>query len=199
MRIIAGESRGTRLESLPGKDTRPTLERVKEGMFSAVQFWLPGAKVLDLYAGSGQLGLEALSRGAGFCVFVEASKPAARLIHRNAEATGLAERCRVVQSTVEAYLLRPMDKFDLILMDPPYHGGLWPKILPKLAPLCNGGALLLCESEAGLEMPEKSAGFTLQKQYRYGTVQISRYQYEEHAFSEESGRGDEEEAGRVSL
>ena len=96
MRVIAGTARGKNLAALPGEDvTRPTINRVKEAMFSSVQFLLPGARVLDLFAGSGQLGIEALSRGAKFAVFVDASREAQEVIRANLQSTGLAQKSRV--------------------------------------------------------------------------------------------------------
>ena len=96
MRVIAGEARGRSLEALPGTDvTRPTLSQVKEAMFSIVQFDLPGARVLDLYAGSGQLGIEALSRGAARCVFLDENREAVNIIMRNCKACGVFDRSRV--------------------------------------------------------------------------------------------------------
>ena len=90
MRVIAGDARGRRLEALPGTDvTRPTLSQVKEAMFSIVQFDLPGARVLDLYAGSGQLGIEALSRGAARCVFLDENREAVNIVMRNCKACGV--------------------------------------------------------------------------------------------------------------
>ena len=96
MRVIAGEARGRRLEALPGTDiTRPTLDQVKEAMFSIVQFDLPGARVLDLYAGSGQLGIEALSRGAARCVFLDENREAVNIVMKNCKSCGVFDRSRV--------------------------------------------------------------------------------------------------------
>ena len=95
MRIITGSARGIRLETLPGEDTRPTSDRVKEALFSMIQFEIDGRRVLDLFAGSGQLGLEALSRGAGYCVFIDAARAACEIIAANAKKTKLYDRCRI--------------------------------------------------------------------------------------------------------
>ena len=96
MRVIAGDARGRRLEALPGTDiTRPTLDQVKEAMFSIVQFDLPGARVLDLYAGSGQLGIEALSRGAARCVFLDENREAVNIVMKNCKTCGVFDRSRV--------------------------------------------------------------------------------------------------------
>lgn len=176
MRIIAGDSRGVRLASLPGEATRPTLERVKEAMFSTIQFILPGAKVLDLYAGSGQMGLEALSRGAASCVFVDNAKEAAEIILKNARAAGLQQKARVVRQNAGAFLASGGEGFDIMLLDPPYGKNVLPQILPMAAQRCNAGAVVLCEGEAGAEMPRQAGTLCLKKQYRYGTVSVGRYE-----------------------
>ena len=178
MRIIAGSARGKRLKTLPGDDTRPTMERVKEGMFSSVQNWLPGAQVLDLFAGSGQLGLEALSRGAARCIFVENQRDAFQVAQENLTSSGLAGGT-VVQSDALAFVTRCRDKFDLVLLDPPYAGGKYSALLEKVAGICLPQAVVLCETGRQEEMPQEAGGLHLVKQYRYGTVVVSRYRMEE--------------------
>jgi 16S rRNA (guanine(966)-N(2))-methyltransferase RsmD len=175
MRIIAGSARGRRLQTLPGQNTRPTLERVKEGMFSAVQNWLPGAAVLDLFAGSGQLGLEALSRGAARCVFVENTARAAGVAEANIRALGFGDKARLVRSDAEAFLARREETFDLVLIDPPFEGGYYPRIIEAAAAVCAPGALVLCEAARDTVLPETIVGLILEKRYRYGTVAVSRY------------------------
>jgi 16S rRNA (guanine966-N2)-methyltransferase len=122
MRIVAGAARGRRLTAPKGTDVRPTTDRVKEALFSALQPLLPGARVLDLFAGSGQLGLEALSRGAASVTLVERSRPALDTLRRNIEVVGLAGT-HVVGRDVAAALREPLpgEPFDLVLLDPPYH------------------------------------------------------------------------------
>ena len=150
MRVIAGEARGRRLEALPGTDvTRPTLDQVKEAMFSIVQFDLPGARVLDLDAGSGQLGIEALARGAA--------------------------RCRVNIGEAARYLSACHEQFDLVLLDPPFHGGTLEKILPGVEKRVAPGGIVLCESETGLVLPAEVGSLTLKKQYKYGKVLLWKY------------------------
>ena len=118
MRVIAGEARGRRLEALPGTDvTRPTLSQVKEAMFSIVQFDLPGARVLDLYAGSGQLGIEALSRGAARCVFLDENREAVSIVMRNCKACGVFDRSRVNIGEAARFLSACREQFDLVLLD----------------------------------------------------------------------------------
>ncbi len=122
MRIITGRARGIKLETLEGDMTRPTAERVKEAVFSHLQFEIEGRRVLDLFAGSGQMGLEAVSRGAAHAVLVDQSKEAVAVIRRNLEKTRLGENCTVVCSDFSAYLRahRGKDPFDIVFIDPPY-------------------------------------------------------------------------------
>ena len=177
MRVIAGSARGVRLSALPGREvTRPTVDRVKEGMFSAVQFLLPGAQVLDLFAGSGQLGIEALSRGAQHCVFVDESKAAVRVIRQNLQAAQLLARAQVVNGPAQGFLCSCAQQFDLILLDPPYRQGTVAALLPQLARVLAPGGAVLCETEQGALLPQQPEGLVLKKEYRYGTVRVTKYE-----------------------
>lgn len=131
MRVIAGDARGRRLEALPGTDiTRPTLDQVKEAMFSIVQFDLPGARVLDLYAGSGQLGIEALSRGAARCVFLDENREAVNIVMKNCKACGVFDRSRVNIGEAARYLSACREQFDLVLLDPRSTVVRWKRSFP---------------------------------------------------------------------
>ena len=175
MRVISGTARGTRLATLPGDDvTRPTVDRVKEGMFSAVQFLLEGARVLDLFSGSGQLVIEALSRGAAYCVFVETDSGACKVIHKNLQ--GAQMDADVLQMPAESYLSSCSDRFDLILLDPPYHHGTVQALLPSLDKVLAPGGVIMAETEYGAEMPETCGDLHRKKQYKYGTVALTRYE-----------------------
>ncbi|MEG0910599.1 MAG: 16S rRNA (guanine(966)-N(2))-methyltransferase RsmD [Ruthenibacterium sp.] len=177
MRVISGIARNTKLTALAGEDvTRPTIERVKEGMFSAVQFMIDGAKVLDLCAGSGQLGIEALSRGAEKCVFIDQNRDAIAVIQQNLKAAGLFNSASVAQTSAEGYLASCREKFDLILCDPPYHQNAAATFLPLIAKIAAPGASVLFEAEARAVMPEKCENLTLQKKYQYGAVLVCRYE-----------------------
>ncbi|MEG2930427.1 MAG: 16S rRNA (guanine(966)-N(2))-methyltransferase RsmD [Ruthenibacterium sp.] len=177
MRVIAGIARNTRLVALPGDDvTRPTIDRVKEGMFSAVHFMIEGARVLDLCAGSGQLGLEALSRGAARCVFIDQSRDAVAVILQNLKASGLAEKASVAQISAESYLAACREQFDLILMDPPYRQGIAAALLPQTARVIAPGGTVIAETEYGAQMPGECGALTLKKQYKYGAVALARYE-----------------------
>ena len=179
MRVISGSARGTRLAALPGEDiTRPTVDRVKEGMFSALQFILPGARVLDLFAGSGQLGIEALSRGAADCVFVDQDRGAARIVQQNCKAAGVQDRSRVRNIGADVFLAGCGEQFHIVLLDPPYRQGTLARILPQVARVTAPGGTVLCESELAAELPDVCEGLCKKKQYRYGTVLVTRYEKE---------------------
>lgn len=170
MRVIAGEAKGRRLAAAPG--TRPTADRVKEALFSALGSRLPGARVLDLYAGSGALGIEALSRGAAAAVFVERDAAAAAALRRNLEATGLADRATVVHGAVERYVAGPSPAapYDLVLADPPYAEGVQPAVLETLLErgFLAPGAIAALEARSGGEGLATPAGFGLVSRRRYG-------------------------------
>lgn len=175
MRIVAGTARGTKLESPKGMRTRPTLERVKEGMFSTLQFQLPGAVVLDLFAGSGQLGLEALSRGASRCTFVDEDRAACNLVRKNAESAGLEKSAHIICGDSVGMLKRVDEKYDLVLLDPPYNFGKLDKLLCQAAPVCVPGGIIMCETGRENGLPDNIPGLVLKKQYKYGDVLVGKY------------------------
>ena len=125
MRVITGTARGRKLNTLEGRDVRPTTDQVKEAMFSIIQFEVEGAAVLDLFAGSGQLGIEALSRGARLAVFVEQSRKAQEMVRQNLLTTKLAEHSRVTAMDAIAYLQGCRDTFDIALLYPPTTAACW--------------------------------------------------------------------------
>ena len=158
MRVITGSARGTRLVTAEGENTRPTSDKVKEAVFSMIQFDIEGRVVLDLFAGSGQMALEALSRGAERAVLVDSSKEAAACIEENAKKTRLAGRCRIVGNTYTSYLrgAAGREKFDLIFLDPPYGSGMLAKALRTIAEegFAAPGATLICETDC--DIPPKA-------------------------------------------
>ena len=167
MRVIAGEARGRRLEALPGTDiTRPTLDQVKEAMFSIVQFDLPGARVLALYAGSGQLGIEALSRGAARCVFLDENREAVNIVMKNCKNCGVFDRSRVNIGEAARFLSACREQFDLVLLE---------NILPIVDKCVAPGGIVICESETKLVLPAEVGGLQLKKQYKYGKVLLWKY------------------------
>ena len=174
MRIIAGTRRGKKLQTLEGQETRPTLERLKQALFSAIQFELADRYALDLFAGSGQLGLEALSRGASFCWFNDSNPAALSVVRQNIKACNFEkeakESCidyRMCVKMIEREQKRP----DLVFLDPPYGKGLAEDALQVLAPLLPDGALVAVET--GAEEQFSFADLTLRKEYRQGTVKIT--------------------------
>ena len=180
MRVIAGTARGKNLTSLPGEDvTRPTINRVKEAMFSSVQFLVPGARVIDLFAGSGQLGIEALSRGAARCVFLDTSREAINIIMSNCRTADVFARSRVIPDDAFHFLSATQEQFDLALLDPPFHHGTVARALPLLASHMAPGGVVLCETELTAELPDAVSGLVKAKQYKYGKILVTRYEKEE--------------------
>lgn len=175
MRVITGTARGCRLETLSGDATRPTAERVKEGLFSAIQFDLPGRRVLDLFAGSGQLGIEALSRGAASCVFVDQNRSATEIIRRNLHAAKLSERAQVLTTEAIGFVSRTNDVFDIVLLDPPYAAGALVPALNAAAEKVAPGGLIVCEYDEGTDMPQTVGALAVYRTYRYGRVHITVY------------------------
>ena len=181
MRVITGAARGRRLKELPGYETRPTTDRVKEGLFNIVQFDIEGRKVLDLFAGTGQLGIESLSRGAASAVFVEQRRDAAALIRDNLKITNLGENARVVCGDALAFLSSAREKFDLIFIDPPYAANLWKNAMEAIYQfdiLSNHG-IIVSESPVEQDMPLLSPPYLLHRSYRYGKTKITTYHREE--------------------
>ena len=177
MRVIAGSAGGIRLATPEGMKTRPTIERVKEAIFSSVHFQLPGMRVLDLFAGTGQMGIEALSRGAVSCVFVDHRTEAAELVRENLRRTGLQDRGQVFCMDYEAFLRSGRGPFDLILLDPPYAEKFLEnalKIISEIDILANDG-IIITERSADKPLAGDFAGLIRQKERRYGTVCITTF------------------------
>lgn len=177
MRVIAGEARGRRLKELEGMETRPTTDRVKEGMFNILQFDLEGRKVLDLFAGTGQLGIEALSRGAGSVVLVDRRADAVKLIRENLKVTGLTNRAQVVAGDSVGYLKSLREKFDIVLLDPPYAAELLEPVLAHIAEfdILNPHGIIIAEHPVDRPLPPLPAPYRLHKTYRYGKISLTVY------------------------
>ena len=181
MRVITGSARGRRLLELAGGETRPTADRVKEGIFNIIQFDIEGRRVLDLFAGTGQLGVEALSRGAAEAVFVEQRRDAARLVTENLKLTGLADRARVVNGDALSYLAGAGERFDIVFIDPPYADRLWESAISAIYrfDILANHCIIVCESPVDQEMPAVKAPLFLHRTYRYGRIKITTYHREE--------------------
>jgi len=151
MRVITGSARGTKLDALEGESTRPTSDKVKEALFSMIQFDIEGRAVLDLFGGSGQLAIEALSRGAGRATIIDQSRDAVEIIINNAKKTHLFDKCRVSASDYASFIrgAAGRETYDIVFLDPPYDGGFLPAALEKLldAGLYAVGAHIVCECD----------------------------------------------------
>ena len=177
MRVITGSARGRRLLELEGTETRPTTDRVKEGIFNIIQFDIEGRKILDLFAGTGQLGIEALSRGAEKCVFVDASRPAVQVIRENVEHTGFTQNSRIAQSDAIAFLTSCRGKFALAFLDPPYDSDLLDKALEKIAAIdiMAENGIIVCESRVDKLLPQLPGPYRMGREYRYGRIKLTLY------------------------
>ena len=177
MRVITGRARGTVLKTPEGSQTRPTTDRVKEALFSIIQFEVQGARVLDLFGGSGQLGIEAISRGAAGAVFVDASDRACRLIRENLKRTHFENEAKVVCSDYLSYLTRCQEKFDIIFLDPPYAEEFLENSLKRITEIdiLQSGGIIVAERPTGKELPWDFPGFARSKDYKYGNTVLAIY------------------------
>ena len=177
MRVITGKARGVNLKTPDGMATRPTADRVKEALFNIIQFEIPAARVLDLFGGTGQLGIEALSRDAKFAIFVDEREDACRLIRENLKRTKLENFARVVRSDYMAYLRSCKDKFDIILLDPPYAEVFLENSLKMITEIdiLQSGGIIVAERPVGKELPWDFPGFERSKDYKYGKTLITIY------------------------
>ena len=177
MRVITGSARGRRLKELEGMETRPTTDRVKEGLFSALQFDIEGRRVLDLFAGTGQLGIECLSRGAASAVFVDRRADAVKLIRENLRLTELEDRARVVAGDSMEYLKSIREPFDIIFLDPPYAAGLLEPAIAHIAKfdiLATHG-IIAAEHPADRVLPALAPPYRVHRTYRYGKIALTLY------------------------
>ena len=177
MRVITGTARGVQLKTPEGLTTRPTSDRVKEALFSIIHFEIPGARVLDLFGGTGQLGIEALSRGAASAVFVDAGEPACRLIRENLKRTRFEREGKVVKSDYLAYLASCREQFDIILLDPPYAEVFLENALKKITEIdiLQSGGIIVAERPLGKELPWEFDGYTRSRDYKYGKTLLTIY------------------------
>ncbi len=177
MRVITGKARGVVLKTPDGLATRPTADRVKEALFSIIQFEIPTARVLDLFGGTGQLGIEALSRGAKSAVFIDEREDACKLIRENLKRTKLEDFAKVVRSDYQNYLKNCREFFDIIFLDPPYaevflENSL--KLITEIDILQSGG-IIVAERPLGKELPWDFPGYTRSKDYKYGKTILTIY------------------------
>ncbi len=177
MRVITGKARGARLQALEGLATRPTSDRVKEAIFNIIQFDIEGRRVLDLFAGSGQLAIEALSRGAAHAVLVDQSAEAVRVIKENLRKVNLAQQATVLQMDYLRYLSGVRERFDIILLDPPYAENFMEIALQKISEidiLAEGG-IIVCERSRQRVLPATVGSLICSKDYCYGKTAVNLY------------------------
>ncbi len=176
MRVITGTAKGKRLITPEGRDiTRPTGEKVKEAIFSSIQFLIEEADVLDLFAGSGQLGIEALSRGAKSCVFVDSAKAAQKCITENLKNCGFTDIAKLKTGDALMYLSSAFERFDIAFLDPPYAAEQLPVVLPALSKVMRPGGVVLCETSKTIDLPEEIGKLIKAKEYRYGSTKVLMY------------------------
>lgn len=177
MRVISGTARGRRLKELPGLDTRPTTDKVKESVFNVIQFDIEGRTVLDLFGGTGQMGIEALSRGAQHVTFVDYAPAAAKIIRENLATVGFSGQAQVVQSDWRAFLTSCREKFHLIFLDPPYKGEMLENALETIAAIdiLSEHGIIICESPLDKQLPDLAAPYEKGREYRYGKIKVTLY------------------------
>ncbi|MBQ9097070.1 MAG: 16S rRNA (guanine(966)-N(2))-methyltransferase RsmD [Clostridia bacterium] len=177
MRVISGSARGAKLKTIEGNDTRPTTDKVKGAIFNILANDVYGKKVLDLYAGSGALGIEALSRGADMAVFAEKNAAAVEIIKKNLEHTKLVDKAKILKNDVFAVIKTASEKFDLIFLDPPYAdelAGTTIKAIDEAKILADGG-IIIAETDDGQTLPETVGELRLYDKRKYGRVNINFY------------------------
>lgn len=178
MRVVTGSARGIKLKTLSGNDVRPTTEQVKEAIFSSIHFQLNGANVLDLFAGSGQLGIEALSRGASYAAFCDSSKAACEVIQSNLDACRFEkDSYRLHNGDFSSFLRLTDKKFDFCFLDPPYYAGLYKPAFESLKNVMNENAVILCEHPKEVSLDDNYGPFVKLKDYRFSRIIISKYVY----------------------
>ncbi len=179
MRVITGSAKGKRLITPDGRDVRPTPEKVKEALFSALQFDIEGRRVLDLFAGSGQLGIEALSRGASSATLVDSSVVSAKVIKSNIENCDFGDRTKIIQTDYLAFCAMCTDEFDIVFLDPPYKAGYLMTAVKAVLPLVSNYGFIVCEHPPEVEVEERVGGFSVWRSYRYGKVNVTVYRRSE--------------------
>ena len=181
MRVITGSARGVRLDTLEGNATRPTSERVKGAIFSSIQFELTGRRVLDLFAGSGQMGLEALSRGATSATFVDAAPEAIAIVKENAKKCGFFDRCRyLIADYRNAIRKAEKESYDLVFIDPPDATDAAKDALLRIleSGIVARGAILVTEAGKPTDPDGLPEGLKLRKETRYSVSYVSIFEWE---------------------
>lgn len=177
MRVITGSARGAKLRTLEGLSTRPTSDRVKEAIFNIIQFDIEGRRVLDLFGGSGQLAIEALSRGAAYAVLVDQNPQAVSVIKENLKKTKLDQKASVFQSDYLRFLSTTRERFDIIFLDPPYAENFIENALRKISEIdiLTEGGIIVCERSRERSLPATVGDLICSKVYCYGKTAVNLY------------------------
>lgn len=177
MRVIAGMRRGMKLAEFEGSDIRPTTDRVKENIFNIISPYVPEAKVLDMFAGTGALSIEAVSRGAKSALLCELSESSAKIARTNLEKADFGDVCKLMIGDSVGYVEKTEEKFDIVFLDPPYNTGLLKKALDAIAQkgVLEEDGIVVAECD-GPEYPSKIEGLVLSKQKKYGRSYILIYE-----------------------
>ena len=182
MRVITGLAKGKKLITVEGNDVvRPTPEKVKEAIFSSIQFDIEGRRVLDLFAGCGQLGIEALSRGAKSAVFVDLSDKSIEVIKKNLENTPFKENAKIQKSDYAAFAARSSETFDIAFLDPPYDACFLENALSLTCNIMSDYGIILCEHPDYIALPESVKDFKVSKKYKFGKIVVTVYRKEVNA------------------
>jgi 16S rRNA (guanine(966)-N(2))-methyltransferase RsmD len=177
MRVIAGEAKGKTLKMVPGKGTRPIADRVKESLFNILGWRVPDCRFLDLFAGTGSVGIEALSRGAGEAVFVEKAAKAIKVVRENLRITGLGQRARVIRGDVFQFIAQADARYDVIYVAPPQYVGLWSRTLLALdeRPLLEDDGVIVVQIYPKEYAPLPLNHHALTDQRTYGSTMLCFY------------------------
>jgi len=177
MRVITGKARGVNLKTPDGMQTRPTTDRVKEALFSIIQFEIPGAKVLDLFGGTGQLGIEALSRDAKSAVFVDESESACKLIRENLKRTKLEDCAKVIRADYMDYLKKCKETFQIIFLDPPYAEKFLEDAIKMITEIdiLESNGIIVAERPVQKDVLPEIPGYTRSKDYKYSQTILTIY------------------------
>ena len=178
MRVITGSARGRKLKTPAGYDVRPTTDNVKESIFNIIQFDIEGRNVLDLFAGTGQLGIEALSRGAAKAVFVDSSMESLKTVKENLSVCGM--KAQTVKTDALSFLNSGCGKFDIIFIDPPYDSDIYEKVLKNinLFDILSNGGIIIVECRRERQLPEMEKPYYKNREYNYGKIKIVSYMKE---------------------
>jgi 16S rRNA (guanine966-N2)-methyltransferase len=178
MRVTGGTGRGRRLKAPAGSGVRPTSDKVKQALFNILGERMAGSSFLDLFSGAGGIGIEALSRGAGRVVFVDASRASLQVVKQNIEQTGFEERSQAVLAKVESFLKKPSGPYDIVFLDPPYADEMQPLLeLIAEAGILRPDSLVIAEHFKKQLSPESAGGLTLYREAKYGDTVLAFYRF----------------------